>query len=378
MKKLFKLFITLTAVIFEINAMSTFLEVKNCTELTTEGNATFSTISKGNIYIPYRLIADSAYDQTFKKIFTWNNTIDGITGEDRTLSLLNSIFYPDAGEDGFKIRGIKPLPNESTRFDEKTPLGVLKFDIACRCSCWPDGHPHEVKIFDVEMQTGYEADFVGRLFDYGSALRTVNDHKPVVILAFLNYARGKTDASCATGLFYKNELGNPIGAVSGVVDTQCLYLPTKAEKLLAQESIIIEGKELRNTGREWLKLLSLRHWATEVRYGSVVRYAVPKFAEDSDPAIKSALTILESVNDLELNSYIQQESSAMAMLRGATEDGIQQGALQQARQTAIALINMEMENDPISIATGLSIDDINLLRQSLINPPPINIIKDIK
>ncbi len=369
MNKLFKFFITLTAVIFEINAMSTFLEVKNCTESTTKRNAIFSTISGGNIDIPYRLIADSSYDQTFKKIFDWDNIVDGISGQERSKSLLNSIFYPDAGESEFKIRVIESLPKESTRFDKKTPLGALKFDIACRCSCWSDGHPHEVKIFDVEMQTCYEAGFVGRLFDYGSTLRTVNDHKPVVILAFLNYVRGEKDESCATGLFYKDELGNPTIAVKGVVDTQCLYLPTKAKKLLAQEPITIEGKKLGNTGREWLKLLSLRHWATKVSYGSVVRYVVPKLAEGSDPAIKSALTILESVNDLELNSYIQQESSAMAMLRGAMEDGIQQGiqqgALQQAKQTAIALINMGMENANISIATGLSIDDIDLIRRSL-------------
>lgn len=359
--KLLRFIVAIVVTVFEVNAMPTFLDIKTCRESTTKGEAIFSMIPDGEIQVPYRLIADSAYDQTFKKIFSWDNITDGISGGGRIQSLLNSIFYPNVGEEGFKIRSVEQLPNESTKFGEKTPLGVLKFDIACRCSCYAEGNKHDVKIFDIEMQTGYEADFAGRLFDYGSSLRSINDHKPVIVLAFLNYVRGEKDESFATGLFYKDEQGNPTTQVDGVVDTQCICLPRKAQKLLNNEQIIIEGNVIGPIGREWLKLLSLRHWATPYKYSSVVRYVVPKYAEDSDPAIQSALTMLESVNDSDLDSYIKQESSAMAMLDGAKNDGI----LEQARNTAIRMLQDNVDINTILKYTNLSFDAIEGLRQQL-------------
>ena len=105
----------------------------------------------------------------------------------------------------------------------------------------------------------------------------------------------------------------------------------------------------------------MRHWATKA--GS--RYVVPKEGA-SDRAVNSALTILASVSEPDLQNYMQQESSAFAMLRGAKNDGfhegMQAGALQQAQKTAVALIGMGMDNEHIQQATGLSLEQIEALK----------------
>jgi hypothetical protein len=296
LKKIMSFFVALVLCLVSpiglVYSMNLFLEAFGAKPSAEQGKAVFATVSHGEQSLAYSSIADPSYDQTFKKIFSWDNTVDGISGQVRIMSILNSIFYPNAGEAGEKIREVTALPNEHTKFGEKTPLGMLKFDVACRCSCWATGHQHNVKIFDIEMQTGYEAEFAGRLFDYGSVLRSANEHHPVVILAFLNYVRGGQDESTWLGLFYRNiKTGTPTTPVDGVIDTHCVDLSKKAAMLKANTSIGIGGKELGTAGREWLKLLSMRHWAAK---GASGRYIIPK-VQASEPAINSALTILERV-----------------------------------------------------------------------------------
>jgi predicted transposase/invertase (TIGR01784 family) len=341
---------------------SPFLEAFEFREPVREGleEGVFSTVTGEDRIFPYALVADPSYDQTFKKIFSWDNTVLGLSGKDRIMSILNGIFYPDAGESDEKIRKVVALPNEHTKFDEKTPLGLLKFDVACRCSCWAEGQPHHVKIFDIEMQTGYEAGFAGRLFDYGGVLRSANDHNHVIILAFLNYKRiGQNDSWL--GLFYRDEDGRPTVPVNEVIDTHCVDLVQKAEMLKNNHAIKIGGKELGNIGKEWLKLLSMRHWAARwaTRTGDTVRYIVPK-ADTSDPAINSALAILEQVGEEDLREYMLQESAARAMLQGAKEDGI----LQEKFETARRMMAIGFNNDQITAIVGLSLSDLNELINS--------------
>lgn len=339
---------------------STFLDVLDCKQFTINGNAIFNTISHCEANTQYRLIADPSYDQTFKKLFTWNNAVDGITGADRIMSLLNSLFYPNAGEDDFMIRRVEHLPNESTRFGATNALGMLRFDIACRCSCWSNQKIENIQIFDIEMQTCYEASFINRLIDYGSTLRISNNHKRVVVLAFLNYTRNDAQ-NYALSLFYKNENGVPVHKFENGIDTYCIYLPSLMDDIINQRQIIIDGNVIGNIGKEWIKLLSLRHWATKACYST--KYTVPASANDSNIAIQSALNILSSVNDDELMSYIQQEKSANDMLNGAREDG----ALQCATRIAIALIEKGCDNEFISSITNLKPQYIENLKLQINN-----------
>jgi hypothetical protein len=358
MPAFFAAFFCLFANVCTLSAMedAAFTRAGKCRFLSQELIGTFET-ARGDVQLPALLVADSAYDQTFKKIFAWDNTVGDITGKSRTMSILNSIFYPHADENGLKIRGLEQLPNESTRFNEKTPLGMLKFDVVCRCSCWSLHSMHEVKIFDIEMQTGYEAEFAGRLFDYGNVLRAANDHLPIVILAFLNYHRRETDDSAWLGLFYRDiNTGNPINPVEGVVDTHCVDLSKKSSLLFYEKPIIIGGERVNSSGREWLKLLSMRHWAAQC--GG--RYIVPNCA--TDPAVRSALTILASVSESDLQGYMHQESTANAMLQGAREDGKLEQAIETTkRMLSLGITDLEM----IAQSTGLSSEMVTEISSSM-------------
>lgn len=92
------------------------------------------------------MIADPAYDKTFKGLF--GEKLNDKDGELLLMHFLNSIFYPTANENGFKIREITKLQNES--FYNKTDgndvdISMLIFDICCKCICYTaeDGSKHK-------------------------------------------------------------------------------------------------------------------------------------------------------------------------------------------------------------------------------------------
>ena len=303
-----------------IFADSSFVKAKGYVRMSeTPRQAIFSS-RDGDLKLPYIEVADPAYDQTFKRLFTWTEEIGGYTGKDRLMSLLNSILYPTAGENGYKIREIEPLPNERNRLGEQSNLGVLRFDIACRCHCWSNnGNTREEKIIDIEMQTCYEGNFVGRLFDYGSSLRAANQRIPVKVFAFLNYKKGNSQGIWI-GLFYRDLVdGHPTELVDDNVDTYGLNLPQELEHLLAGENVKVEGQDIGSSGREWLKLLSIRHWG----YALGNRFMVPDTV--ADPVVRSALLVLSSINEPDLQRYINEARSWKGMLQGAIQEGEAKG-----------------------------------------------------
>lgn len=72
--------------------ISTFLKYYE-SKIEDNGIAKFKSINGDIEELEYELIADSVYDQTFKRIFDWNLIIDGISGEDRLKHLLNCLFF---------------------------------------------------------------------------------------------------------------------------------------------------------------------------------------------------------------------------------------------------------------------------------------------
>ncbi len=174
--------------ILNIIAMSVFLDAKGCRLSRTEGNAIFDTVTGGTVDTPFRLVADSAYDQTFKKIFAAGNEVEGVDGRARLMGFLNGLFYPNAGAEDVQIRKLEYLPNEVSRLGVTSQLGILRFDVACKCMCWGDNPEEEdVKVLDIEMQTAYDPNFVRRLLCYGHALKANHPNNHVVVLAFLKF-----------------------------------------------------------------------------------------------------------------------------------------------------------------------------------------------
>jgi len=137
-------------------------------ELEDNKIAEFKTIDGKTEKLEFKTIADSTYDQTFKRLFSWNLIINDVKGEERLRSLLNSFFFPNVDENGYKIKEVIEIRNEKEYLDSENAGGKLSFDVTCRCICWKgerkeEGEEGEEGIFDVEMQTSYESDFVVRL-----------------------------------------------------------------------------------------------------------------------------------------------------------------------------------------------------------------------
>jgi len=313
-----------------------------------DGKVKFDLMDGGYKELPYIEIADSGYEQTFKQLFSWKHTINGISGEERLISLLNSLLYPNVSDDGYNIKKVTTIRNESNRLGSETKLGVPFFDVVCRCECWKGKKEmeEEIEIFDVEMQTGYDNVFISRAFEYGVSLRdtiyieekeeerrkkkdmeksNIEEPKkkikkhPVKVLSFINYDNKETDniqyKSYKTEIVLTDLDGNKIKTMDDPpVEVYFIDLQAEIEKLSKSEEISINGKEISKTGKEWIKLLGLRHWATQKNYYLYHRYVIPKDTSDSDEVIQSALKILQLVDEESLIEYCKAEMTALSML----------------------------------------------------------------
>ncbi|OUM69007.1 hypothetical protein PIROE2DRAFT_3249 [Piromyces sp. E2] len=347
-------------------------------EIKGNGEAKFKTVDDNVEVLKFKTIADSAYDQTFKRLFSGDIIMDNVSGEERLKS------------------------NENAE-------GKLQCDIACRCTCWKGEEEDESKnkeenVFDVEMQTGYDGTFVSRLFDYGISLRynkrykenqneenqneenqnkkKKKDHKqdkkkknkkpvriPVKILSFLNYKSKDNNVdnqSYKTTIKFVNKFGNIIGTLENPpVEIYAVNLPYEIEKLLDGESINFDQTEMNKTEKEWIKLLGLRHWATVDEHPFCHKYIIPEDMRDSDQVIQSAIKILEKVTETELQKYINSEAAFLGQLKTAEEKGIKIGEKRNAYKICENLLNKNMNIEDIADSTELSVEEVYKIKESL-------------
>jgi DNA-binding transcriptional MerR regulator len=296
--------------------MSFLLEAFEAKDTDGFGNAVFTTITRGEQVSNYRRMGDPSLEQIFKRIFSFGHPIRGVKGEDRIRSLLNSFFYPNASETDAKIRAVVPLPLE---------VGI--FQVACRCSCWSDVDPDKVETFDVLLQTGFNADYSEISFRHSRLCQSAQEQCPVRILAFLNHQWRDEDEFSWRNQFYEELKDRDPTIAEGVIDARCVILSTAVEILRENDAIEIKGKELGTVGREWLKLLSMRFWASK----DGKWYLVPENSA-SDGAVNSALAILECVTEEELSAYIWDEKYGIDVCCTALEDRTRKGIERGARE----------------------------------------------
>jgi hypothetical protein len=166
------------------------------------------------------------------------------------------------------------------------------------------------------MQVTDPDTFTRRLFPLDDIVLGSKDCRRVVLLTFLISVAGVTDGSTWMDVHFKDEkTGNVIVSAEAI----CVDLFAIAAMLRANDSIKIRGNILGDAGREWLKLLSVRHWASR----SVMRYFVPAMSS-LYPAINSALAILEQVKDEQLLEYVRQERVGDGQLSRAFEEGVRE------------------------------------------------------
>ena len=271
--------------------------------------------------------ADISFDQIFKSVFSGEEKHGEFTGKQRLMSLLNSIFFPSATGDDFMIREIEELPNESTSIDgANTRSGVLIFDIACQCKCWKetpktDGTKsegkHNVKVFDVEMQTSRTDDFINRLYNYGYRLYN-KYNQDCIALGFLNHKKNKNDDDLSGGMkpFYIDISTEEALKPSDHLKTLVIDLSKRVSIIKNNGDVIISGKILQKTGKQWLLVLGMRHWIGEIESG---RCYIP-LCDDIDPVVKSALVMLGAKDEDELQTYIRQQKKEDDIVKTRLKD----------------------------------------------------------
>ena len=280
------------------------------------------------------IIADPSFDQTFKKILSTSEE-----SKDRLMNFLNSLYYPKAMKDGFKIRRIVPLDKEITQMGEKSKAGVLFCDIACKCICCTEDEAmidsmedseddsksrkrqktsnKERYAFDIEMQKGEDKDLVGRMQQYVSCLKSI--HKlPVEGLGLLNYDSRdgnivKTYNYCeideTSGEFKAKRI---VGGKANL-PIRTIYLG----KVNGDVEIIFNGNKLDDLGVSWLKLLGLKNWATNT---GGKKYTVFFPENEIDFGIKEALEILSKIDQATLSAIENQEQYVENVQTGAIQD----------------------------------------------------------
>eukprot|EP00833_Pecoramyces_ruminatium_P018557 jgi/Orpsp1_1/1192589/evm.model.d7180000094469.1 len=78
-----------------------FLKLKSIKDV-KDNKAIFTNLNNEEYTEFFVTLADSMYNQTFKNLFIDDITINEINGKNRLMSLINSLLYPDAEEDGEK------------------------------------------------------------------------------------------------------------------------------------------------------------------------------------------------------------------------------------------------------------------------------------
>ena len=119
-------------------------------------------------------ILNPSVDQTFKRLFTGDMKINGVTGIGRALSLLNSFL-------DLKISKLKYLFNEipSLIGEKRERLKVVDLPYIATLS------DNKKVIINVEMQTTLSNDLSTKMLSYGYALKNLYDY-PVIILLLIN------------------------------------------------------------------------------------------------------------------------------------------------------------------------------------------------
>jgi len=360
----------------ELGKKPKFLFYNKCEKIIKEedkmkrekGNAIFISIKNTKVKLPYITIADSAYDQTFKLLFTGEKEINGVNG-------------------------------------------ALRFDIACKCFCWEieqdknKKNKKETPAFcvDLEMQIKYESNFIDRFSKYKDSFRSMHE-MPVVVLTFLNYKNGTDPFNNIIGKyankkvrgiasFLVDDTNTPLEIIPEFHNNIYIFnLKNEIEDINKNKIIKLNNKKLNYTGMAWIKLLSLRHWAKEVEINNLKRYIIPAYILDLPSEIQSAISILEFINDKELKSFILYEKQSLewydnimmegekkgeikgekkGMIKGekiGEKKGMKKGSIRFQIGLAINMIKKNEAMDKINEFTKLSENEINIIT-NFINDP---------
>ena len=258
-------------------------------------------------------LADPTYGLTFKYLFSQSSW------EKRTISLLKSL---NIQED---ISNIEVLNTEFvepnlTSNKQGEPLRNLRSDLAFQLNSKDKSGYQYIELINIEMELKYPTNFLERLIEYGIVLKKRHEkgeaNIPVktLVLGFINY-KGKYNIESKSYSLseFSMEQNKFLKKVEDFLDIIVINLNEISSKLCNNETIFILGKEVSTTGKNWLKLLSLRHWAKNIGKN---KFEIPNIQLDEE--ISSAFNYLKQSNiKLELETIYSVEEEYLASIKEA-------------------------------------------------------------
>lgn len=143
------------------------------------------------------------------------------------------------------------------REEKDDKIRKLMSDLVFKVDCG------DKNIINVEMQLSNQKEFPERLMNYGTTVKTANDNAPIMVLGFLN--SGDFIKTSCYSLAKFNTKMDYMEKIDGFINAIIINLKEISEKLSKNEDIYIFGNKINTLGKDWLKLLSLRHWAIPVK-----------------------------------------------------------------------------------------------------------------
>lgn len=266
--------------------------------------------------IPNIKFVDPSFDSVFKNIFCQGNIINNKSGKERLINLLNSLIFPNEKE--IRFTNISYISNESNPLTiEKN--GGLRFDISCKATIY-DNKKAKSLMIDVEMQLGKAEYMIERFFKYGSSIYKQYEENTLVI-AFVNNNESikYNNRSQYIQLISKQPNGEKIQTFD-FFGVYIINLMEEIEKIKNNEKIYVKQKELDENGVCWIKLLGIRHWGIKDNN----RYLIPKNMNFPSEEIKTAVVMVEQINDTQLNALLNDEEFMRSYEKTCKKDAIKE------------------------------------------------------
>ena len=246
----------------------------------------------------YKII-DPANDQAFKILFNGSNKINHVTGLERAKSLIESLLYKFKGN--ILIKNIEYCPNEIPEVSGKNRKKLKVLDCPLLCKMNDDSD----YIIDLEMQTydynGLDLNALG----YGTALRNAYNLPVIIIVLLLKNSDENNSFEIKPFKRYSNE--TEFKPIDDYVYVFCIDLYYILDCINNNSIPNLGQLEISTTGKEWIKLLTIRDWMKKLNRGENRRYPLPRNLNNSKEII-SAIMVLDSDNNQSLIKKLLKES----------------------------------------------------------------------
>lgn len=255
-------------------------------------------------------ISDASYDSTFKKLFAENGA------ENRLSDLLNSILFPN---DEDNINQLTYLNDEFHKIDAKHNKGMLKTDVACKIET-NEGYNY---IVCIEMQIAKDKRFTKRLFNYGTILRNNNLYENCFVIGLcINSEKGTNKINL------KRKEGSEQTTLKYIKIIE-INIRQELDNIKNNKPVEINGKIIKNKGKEYIKLLGIRKWGKK----DGKKYIIPDTSLiTTNNVLKKCFDILGSITQSEIDLMELDEQSYIDMMNQKEEEGIKKGIEQGIEQ----------------------------------------------